>query len=206
MNIVGVILAAGESSRMGAAKQMLPFKGKTILQWVIGNAIASSLQKVIVVLGHQADLILPLIAGEDVTVICNTDYKSGQSTSIKAGMKALPEGTDSVLFMLGDQPLVTPDTINNILYACQNSENPIVMPVFDGKRGNPVLFRRETFSRLESLVGDCGARALFGEYAEKVLQVQVDDPHILFDLDTKDDYQHLLQMDSSQPEVITPVR
>lgn len=199
LNIVGIILAAGEGSRMGGAiKQMLPFKGKTVLECVIDNAFASSLKRVIVVIGHRADLIGPLLEGKDVTVVINGDYESGQSSSIKAGLRVLPEECGAVLFMLGDQPLVTPETINQILSAYRTSENPIVLPVFNGKRGNPVLFSHETFSRLELLDGECGARALFDEYPEKLLQVEVNDPYIHFDLDDEDDYLRLLEFGTEQ--------
>lgn len=195
-NVIGIILAAGESSRMGAIKQMLPFKGKTILQWVIDNAIASSLQEVIAVIGHRAELIEPIIAGKDLKVVINNDYRKGQSSSILTGLLALPEETEAVLFILGDQPLVAPETINRILNAYKDSQYPIVLPVFNGIRGNPVLFSRETFFHLKSLDGDCGARPLFKEYDGNILEVPVDDPNIRFDLDTEDDYRRLLELEA----------
>ena len=197
-NIVGIILAAGEGSRMGVVKQMLPFKGKTILQWVIDNALTSSLQKVMVVLGHRADLTEPLITGNAVQVVINSNYRQGQSTSLKAGLRALPEGTEAVMFILGDQPLVAPETINVLLTAYYESGASIVLPVFRGKRGNPVIFGRDTFHRLESLDGDCGGRSLFQEYAGNILQVPVDDPYIRFDLDTEEDYRRLLEHETEK--------
>jgi molybdenum cofactor cytidylyltransferase len=198
MNVIGVILAAGEGSRMGGAvKQILPFRGKTILQMVMDNATASSLHRVVVVIGHRADLIEPMIIGKDVTVVVNKEYHKGQSSSLKAGMRALPEGVDAVLFLLGDQPLVKTETINLLLGAYDKSAAPIVIPIFDGKRGNPVLFSRETFSRLELLNEECGARTLFNEYAGRVLQLPVDDPYIHFDLDTEEDYRDLLKLQAA---------
>ena len=197
-NIVGIILAAGEGARMGAVKQLLPFNGKTILQWVIDNALTASLQRVVVVLGHRADLIEPLITGKASQVVINSDYRQGQSSSIKAGLRALPEGTEAVMFMLGDQPLVAPETINVLLSAYQKSGAPIVLPVYKGVRGNPVIFSRETFPRLESLDGDCGGRSLFQEYAGKMLQVPIDDPYICFDLDTEYDYRSLLELETGK--------
>lgn len=194
-SVVGIILAAGLSSRMGGIKQMLSFKGKTILQLVIDNSVASALESVIVVLGHRADLIAPTIARKGVTVTINEDYESGQSSSVKTGMRALPEGTDAVLFMLGDQPLVAPGTINQILEAYRTSGSPIVLPVFDGKRGNPVLFCSETFKQLMLLEHDSGARPLFEEYAGRIQHVLVDDPYIHFDIDTEEDYRRLHELD-----------
>lgn len=190
--IAGVILAAGIGSRMGAVKQILPFRGRTILECVIDSAIASSLEKVVVVIGHRSDLIGPMLAGKDVTVVINGEYTHGQSSSIKAGLQALPEQTGAVLFLLGDQPLVTPETINLLLEAFRASQSRIVLPLFHGKRGNPVLFSRETFSRLEALQGDRGASPLFQEYAGEILQVTVGDDSIHFDVDSEEDYRQLL--------------
>ncbi|MEI6209187.1 MAG: molybdenum cofactor cytidylyltransferase [Desulfuromonadales bacterium] len=201
-NIVGIILAAGEGSRMGAIKQMLPFNGKTILQRVVDNAITSSLQSVVVVVGHCADLIVPTLNGNTVTVVINGAYKSGQCSSIKAGMGTVPEGVDAVLFILGDQPLVTPDTINLLLNAYRTSGAPIVLPTFNGIRGNPVLFSRETFRRLELLDCDSGARPLFDEYPGRILQVPVDDCSIQFDIDTEEDYRRLCEFELEQDSKI----
>lgn len=195
MNIAGVILAAGEGTRMGGAvKQTLPFNGKTVLEQTIDNATASLLQQIFVVIGYRADLIEPLLSGRDVTVVNNSDYLKGQSSSLKAGLRALPEGVDAALFLLGDQPLVAPQTINRIENGFKRSQSPIVLPVYKGVRGNPVLFSRETFSHLLSLDGDSGGRTLFREYDGRLLELEVDDPHILFDLDTLEDYCELLRI------------
>jgi len=192
-NVVGVILAGGTGSRIGRVKQMLPFRGRTILECVIESAVASLLHRVVVVIGYRADLVEPMLVGRKITVVVNRDYESGQSYSIKAGLEALPEGTDAVLFMLGDQPLVAPATINKILEAYRMSKSLIVIPVFNRKRGNPVLFSRETFHRLETLAGDCGARPLFEEYAGRILEVPVEDGSIHFDIDTEEDYRLLIE-------------
>ena len=178
---------------MGRTKQLLPFRGKTMLEWVVDSALASRLHRVVVVLGHRADAIEPLLKGRDVTVVLNSDYRLGQASSLKAGLRALAGDTDAVLFLLGDQPLVTPALIDRILAAYRTSGSPIVLPVFEGRRGNPVLFGRETFPRIEALSDDCGARPLFREYAARLLTVPVDDPAIHLDIDTKEDYHRLLQ-------------
>lgn len=193
MTAVGVILAAGTASRMGRLKQALPFHGKSMLECVVDNALASSLDGIVVVLGYQADLLQPLVADRDVTVIINKDYRSGQSSSIRAAMEAVPPGTGAVLFLLGDQPLVAPATINLLLEAGRESAAPIVVPVFEGRRGNPVLFGCETFSRLKSVTGERGAGQLFEEYAGRILPLPVEDEAICLDVDTEEDYGRLLQ-------------
>jgi molybdenum cofactor cytidylyltransferase len=182
---------------MGRTKQLLPFRDRTILQCVVDSALASSLHRVVVVLGHQADTLLPLLNGRDVTVALNPDYRMGQSSSLKAGLRALQEETEAVLFLLGDQPLVTPEIIDRILAAHAASPGPIVIPVCEGRRGNPVLFARETFSRIEALTEDCGARPLFADYAGRILEVPVADPAIHLDIDTEEDYRRLLRLENA---------
>lgn len=195
-DVTGIILAAGKASRMGKTKQLLPFRDRTILECVVESALASSLERVIVVLGHQAEVLESLLKGREVTTVINSLYDKGQSTSLKAGLMEVSEDTDAVLFLLGDQPLVTPQTINDILSAYQASPgSPIVCPVYQGKRGNPVLFSRETFPRLRTLSEDRGARPLFEEYAGRILPVPAVDPSIHFDIDTEEDYRRLLELE-----------
>jgi molybdenum cofactor cytidylyltransferase len=193
--VAGVILAAGISARLGRTKQLLPFRGQTILEGVVDSALASALQQVVVVLGHQAEALVPLMAGKNVALSFNPDYLQGQSSSLKVGLELVSAEAEAVLFLLGDQPLVTPEIINLILAAYQASPHPIVLPVFNGERGNPVLFSRETFGRLASLKDDRGARPLFADYAGRLLKLPVADPAILFDIDTEEDYQRLLRLD-----------
>ena len=181
---------------MGRTKQILPFRGQTILESVVDSAIASSLQRVVVVLGHQADEIKPILKKRDLTIVLNPNFARGLSSSLKVGLLALDEKTEAVLFLLGDQPLVTTETIDLILAAYKRSHNPIVLPVFEGRRGNPVLFSRETFCLIESLIEDYGARSLFKKYDGRILKVPVDDPAIHIDIDTEDDYRRLLRLDA----------
>lgn len=178
---------------MGRTKQLLPFRGKTLLECVVESALSSSLHRVVVVLGHQADALDILLKNSAVDVVANPDYRLGQSSSLKAGLRAVSGETEAVLFLLGDQPLVSPALIDRIVTAYAESHSPIVLPVCDGRRGNPVLFSRETFARLELLKDDCGARPLFEEYANRLLAVPVTDHAIHFDIDTEEDYERLLR-------------
>lgn len=180
---------------MNRTKQLLPFRGQTMLECVVDSALASSLHRIVVVLGHESELLVPLLVNRDVTVSHNRHYDKGQSSSIKTGLHSLTEEADAALFLLGDQPLVTPEIINLILAACEASPSPIVLPVFNEKRGNPALFSRETFPRLATLKEDYGARPLFEEYANRILKVPVSDPAIHFDVDTEEDYRKLLLLE-----------
>ncbi|MFZ4856580.1 MAG: molybdenum cofactor cytidylyltransferase [Desulfuromonadaceae bacterium] len=192
--ITGIVLAAGSGRRMGQTKQLLPFRGQTLLECVVDNASASTLDRVIVVLGFRAEALAHLFAEKDITVVVNPSYESGQSSSLKVGLQAATHEADAVLFLLGDQPLVTPETINRIISDYERfPHSHVVVPVFEGKRGNPALFSRETFTRIESLSGDCGARVLFAEYAGHILEVAVNDRSIHMDIDTEEDYRRLLE-------------
>ena len=193
--VTGIILAAGASSRMGRSKQLLPFRGQSILECVVDSALASSLHRVVVVLGHKSEPIAQLLADRELTVIHNPDYEKGQSSSLKIGLQSLTDEADAVLFLLGDQPLVTPEIINQILTAYAASPSPVVLPFFKGKRGNPALFSRETFPRIATLKDDCGARPLFDEYAERILKVPVSSHAIHFDIDTEEDYRQLMLLE-----------
>ena len=190
------MLAAGDSSRMGRPKQTLPFRGKTVLEAVVDTALHSTLDKVVVVLGHRAAELSSLLAGRKaVGLIVNADYLRGQSTSTKLGLQAVQNDADAVLFLLADQPLVSLATIETLLEAFRQRQSPIIQPVFEGRRGNPVLFGRETFAHFAALADDQGARSLFKIFGERVRQLDVPDPYIHFDVDSEADYLLLQQME-----------
>lgn len=189
--VAGIVLAAGNGSRMGCTKQLLPFRGKTVLECVVDAALASCLSSVTVVIGHDAERIQSLLRARNVTTVLNPDYMSGQGSSTRAGTCALGDEVDAALFLLGDQPLVTPKLIDTVLDAYRAHRAPIVLPTYEGRRGNPALFDRETFPRLRSLSGGATARVLFDEFGPRILKVPVADPAIHFDIDTEEDYQRL---------------
>lgn len=196
--VAGIILAAGRGSRMGKAKQLLPFEHTTLLGRVIATATAAMLDTIILVLGSEAgrvrnslDLTHPDMTG--IHVIENPDWPKGQSFSVAAGLKALPPDTGGALFLLGDQPLVTVRTINRLVSVFQTTDHWIVAPCHKGKRGNPVLVAAPLFDRLKHPAGDAGARVLFDEFKHRMLCLDVDDPGILMDVDTPGDYAALVR-------------
>jgi len=189
--IAGIILAAGASSRMGKIKQLLPFGKTTLLGQVIQTARESALHELIVVLGHCADEIEQAIDLSGTKVVRNIAYSKGQSTSLIKGLETVSPVCDAALFLLGDQPLVTAAIINRLIDAFETSDAPIVIPYCNGKRGNPVIIARPLFHRLTSLSADTGARALFDEFKESILNVSIPNDAILIDVDTIDDYEKL---------------
>lgn len=197
--IAGIVLAAGISSRMGKTKQLLPFKGSTLLGTVLENALASDLDSLVVVLGHEAENIQIRLsrqmAHQKVRITLNTDYLSGQSSSIAAGVTALEKDADAAMFLLSDQPLIRTRTINRLIKAYSESNHKIVIPSCQGQRGNPVIFNRLLFRELEQLKNDTGARVLFKKHAADLLLFPVHDSAILTDIDTPDDYRRCREDD-----------
>jgi len=191
IRVAGIILAAGCSSRMGRAKQLLPFKGKTLLDQVIFNARASALDSVLVVLGHGATAIRKQVDLTLVDVVENSDYALGQSSSLKKGLAAVMDRCEGAMFLLGDQPLVGSETIDTLIQTFRRALPPILIPFCKGKRGNPVVIHQTLFPLLDTLTGDTGARGLFDRYNESIMVVDIEDTGILFDVDTLDDFQKL---------------
>jgi len=193
INIAGIILAAGTSSRMGKPKQLLTYKGKTLLNWVLETAIQSSLSRVVLVLGHSAAEIQKTLDYPNIPIIFNAQYHQGQSSSIRHGINALEPSTNAAMFLLGDQPLIKTATINALISSYTEKQSLITVPTFQGKRGNPVIFDRRLFPQLETLSGDSGGRVLFDENVDQIAIVEVDDPGILMDVDSFEDYEKLQQ-------------
>lgn len=192
--VAGVVLAAGCSSRMGRSKQLLSFQSKPLLAHVVFNALKSDLDPVAVVLGHDAATIQKRVDLALTRVVVNTDYASGQSSSLKKGLASVADCCEGAMFLLGDQPLVGHETINLLIQAFRNTLSPIVIPFYKGRRGNPVIIHGDLFSQMSTLGGDAGARVLFNRYADTLMAVEVEDAGVIFDVDTWEDFQRLKQV------------
>jgi molybdenum cofactor cytidylyltransferase len=190
--ISGVILAAGSSTRLGRPKQLLDLHGEPLLRHVVHNAIASKLDDVVLVLGCDAEHIADAIGEWGQRVVINPDYADGQSTSLRHGLANIDPQAEAVLFLLGDQPGVTPDIINTVLARFRETGGPIVAPTYGGKRGNPILFSRQFFPDLARITGDQGARAIVRAHQNDVVTVPVSDGQPPQDVDTDADYAALL--------------
>lgn len=191
--IAALILAAGQSSRMGQHKMLLPLLGKPLLLHVVDHALAAAFDEIIVVVGHHADDVRAALAGYRVRIAENPAYQQGQSTSMRAGIAALDPAVEAVIILLGDQPLVSPSILKSLTQTWQRSGKPIVAPFYHGQRGNPVLFARALFPELLNVTGDQGGREVLQRHASEIEPVQVDDANAALDLDTWQEYQALLQ-------------
>lgn len=190
-HVAGVILAAGSASRMGERKQLLPLAGRPLLAYAIAAARRTSLDPPLIVLGAASAEVRESVDLDGLIVIENADYAAGQSTSVHAGVRALPKQVDAALFILGDQPEVSPVAIERIVTTYRQTGAPIVQPRYAEGRGNPVLISRALFPELLALTGDVGARPLLRRHAEAITFADVSDLHRPEDIDTPEDYERL---------------
>ncbi|HEY1961994.1 MAG TPA: molybdopterin-binding/glycosyltransferase family 2 protein [Rhizomicrobium sp.] len=184
-NIAAVVLAAGASSRMGSNKLLAEIGGAPMVRHVVEAAAASAASPVIVVTGKDAERVQVALAGCGVRFVNNPEFSKGLSTSLKGGLKALPEDCDGAVILLGDMPDVNAALIDKLIAAFNPTEGrAICVATHAGKRGNPVLFARRFFAEMESIEGDVGARGLIGACPELVCDVEAESDAPLIDLDT----------------------
>jgi molybdenum cofactor cytidylyltransferase len=192
--VSAIILAAGTSTRMGRAKQLLPLDGTTVLARTIENVRSAGLVEMVLVLGASAEAIrrqLPRSLLEGLKVVVNQAYGEGMASSLREGLSALDPQASAALIVLGDQPFIQPQTLHRIIAGYRRSGAQIVIPAHQGKRGNPVLLSRPVFQEVMALQGDTGCRAIFPNHLDAILKVEVEDPGILLDIDNQDDYDRL---------------
>jgi molybdenum cofactor cytidylyltransferase len=190
--VAGIILAGGAASRLGQVKQLLPWRGQSLVWHVARIALAAELSPVVVVTGFSAGDVRAALAGLALEFVHNAEWRSGLSTSVKAGLQALPSWSGAAVFLMADQPQIPPDLVRSLVESHAGSLSPLVAPLIDGRRGNPVLFDCQAFPELLGLSGDAGGRALFARY--RPVWVPWHDPDLLLDVDTSEDYQRLLEI------------
>jgi molybdenum cofactor cytidylyltransferase len=186
--IWAVILAAGESKRMGSPKMLLPFNGSTMIECVISNVTKSDVDRIIVVLGAEKEALIPLMGKWQIEYCYNENYKEGMLSSVQCGFKNLSSGCKASLVFQGDQPLITSNTINTVINAYLSSEKGIVIPVYKNKRGHPILIDMKYRNDIDKLSPDKGLRSLTYKFPSDVLEVDTDESGILRDFDTYDQY------------------
>jgi molybdenum cofactor cytidylyltransferase len=185
-NVAAIILAAGRSTRMGGPNKLLAeLNGKPLVRIVTEQALASKASGVIVVTGHQAELVEKALHGLKVKFVRNPDFAGGLASSVKSGIAAVPANADGAVVCLGDMPLIDAHLIDRLIEAfAPDRGNLIAVPVSDGRRGNPVLWSRRFFTELMALDGDIGARHLIAKHGEAVAEVPVEGHGAFLDIDT----------------------
>ena len=194
-----VVLAAGEAKRYGALKQLLDWKGKPLVAHVANQALAcSDIDRVVVTVGAGAERVRAALQGHDVQIVDVPDWQAGQSRSVLASLAALTqpspafgnqEPCGAVIFLLADQPGVSPPLLAALIQRHRETLAPVVAPRFGGHHGNPVLFDRATFAEFASLAGDVGARDIISAHREEIAWVDWPDASVFADIDTPQDYQ-----------------
>ncbi|MGH7319019.1 MAG: nucleotidyltransferase family protein [Candidatus Rokuibacteriota bacterium] len=186
--IAAVVLAAGTSSRMGRQKLLLPMaKGRPLIRLSVERVLAGGLDEVVVVLGPDAEAVGETLAGLPVRTVVNSRYAEGQSTSLRAGLDALPPEAEAVVVALGDQPLPDPTVIGSLVAVFRHGRSPIVVPRYREGRGHPVLFAASLFDELRVVTGDQGGRGVIARDPARVAEVPIDAP-MPADVDTWADY------------------
>jgi molybdenum cofactor cytidylyltransferase len=173
---------------MGSPKALLPFRGKTFLENILDAISASSVQHTVVVVGHHRTEIERQVP-PPTEVVFNPDYEKGMITSFQAGIRALPPGVSGALLCLVDHPLIELETIESLI--ANVAANRIVVPVFEGRRGHPVLFASNTLEEILALTAFQGANIVVRKDPSRIFQVPVNSPGILLDVDTPKDFQKL---------------
>ena len=199
--IAALVLAAGESRRMGDANKLtIPVDGSPMVARVVDALQQSRVQRVIVVTGHEPERLKEALSGRDVEFVHNPDYTEGIGSSVRAGVAALGDDVDGALVALADMPWVSAEVINRLIDAfTSDSEPSIFIPRFGGQRGNPVLWGAQHFPELLALAGDVGGKALFQRHASAICYVDVESASVNLDVDTPDALQELAIQGDGKP-------
>jgi molybdenum cofactor cytidylyltransferase len=170
---------------------LLPFQGKTVIESVLEEALLSRLDKVLVILGSDREVIQEKIQSLPAETCFNPGYKKGMLSSVHAGLKNLKAGTNAVCLLLGDQPHIRAAVIDHLIEAFDKSKQRIVIPVYSGRRGHPVIFSADYTREIFTLNPDIGLRELMQRHPGDIFEVDIQAPEILKDLDTPEDYERL---------------
>jgi molybdenum cofactor cytidylyltransferase len=187
--LAGIVLAAGESRRMGQPKQLLPFGAGTILERVVDTLLTAGVGEVVVVLGHVADRVRAVLGDRPVRAVVNAEYRQGMLSSVKCGVNAIGAGYDAVLIALGDQPHIEGAVVSEVIRAYRDGETGIVIPRYADKKGHPIIINLQKYREaIANLPEDAGLNVLMQEHANDVRLIDVATEDIIRDIDVPDDY------------------
>ena len=191
----GIILAAGMSERFkDGPKQLLMLKRGYMIEYVIRASLDSELDRIFLVIGHHHKKILKALAennkyfkNDRLEIVINRQYRQGMSSSVRAGLASTGNKFESVMFLLGDQPMIDSPLIDLMLKRFYKSNKKICVPFFKGKRGNPTIFSREHFNLLQRVKGDLGGRDIILANPDDILKIDTDSPACVYNINTMDD-------------------
>ena len=188
--ICAVILSAGESSRMGRPKALLPIDGQTFIERIVGALKQTSIARVIVILGHDAEEMKQRVGHLPIEILANPDYKLGQLSSLQVAVRHLEKTADcdGMLVHLVDHPYIDSGLVATMIERFYQSGKLLVVPRHDGKRGHPVIFSRKLFGELLAAPMDQGAKAVVNAHRDDTLEIDTHDEGITVDIDTPELY------------------
>ena len=189
--VSGLILAAGKSTRLGAGpKQLLPWRGTTLLEWVVRQVESSSLDEVLVVVGHQSEEVRGRVSLVRSRFVETPDFGEGCSASIRNGLKAVSAKAEAAVLILGDRPEIDAAAIRAVVDGWDRLRSPVVRVSYRGHSGHPVLVSRTIFTEIEALRGDKGVWKLLEAHPEWIQEIELDLPPPR-DVNTWEDYASL---------------
>jgi len=186
-----ILLAAGMAQRMGSLKQLLPLGTSTVMGVTLAKISASDAGSVIVVVGAMEEETSEIARQAGATVVNNPDYRLGMSTSLRKGLEELKADCELFMVALADQPLTETETYNLLLEQARESDKGIAVPVYEGQKGNPIIFKRRYLPELLTLKGDVGGRELLKRHPEDIFYIEVRDPGVVTNVNTPGDYEKL---------------
>lgn len=186
--IAAIVLGAGMSQRMGKPKLLLKLNSDTIIEHIIKELQLSRIDSIIVVLGHNPQPLINLLSKYPVKLVINKNYKEGMTSSFKTGLKEVKDTADAALLVLGDQPFISHSLINKLIDTYKKElRTKIVSPIYEGKKGHPVLFDKSLFGEILSLPPDKYIREVIHSHYDEIITVPWD-RGIILDIDTPEDY------------------
>lgn len=190
--IAAIVLAAGRSSRMGAHKLLLPLGGRPLVSYAVGAALGSAASPVVVVLGHDAERVRPVLPPGPYRAVVNERYAEGMATSLRAGIAAVTEPVSGAAIVLADQPLLTTGVLDRILLAASANPRKIIAATYGGVRGHPVVFPAQLFGELSAVHGDAGGRSVLARHPDLIRTIAIEPPDIGLDVDVPSVYEQLV--------------
>jgi molybdenum cofactor cytidylyltransferase len=192
--VCAIVLAAGQSQRMGVQKLLLPFAGKTVISYIVDQLAASLVDKVYVVVGSHRKQVSRELSARPVSIVYNPNYKCDMLSSVRCGLRAISRQCKAVLVALGDQPSVTTKLVDRMLQNFTSTPKQILVPLYNGKRGHPVIFssiyRDEILTRYDGI----GLRGLLYAHNEEIFELSVETSGVLSDMDLPEDYRRELAL------------
>lgn len=204
--ICALVLAAGKSHRMGVQKLLLPFGKTTVILHIVDQLLHSVIDEIHLVVGYEASRIAEQIsgppaqslvrrAGRPVSIVTNPDYESGMLSSVRCGFQSLPQNCDAVLVVLGDQPAITCELVNEMIQSFKKVNKKILVPLYRGKRGHPILICTQYRNEIMTCYDDVGLKGLLSAHPDDIFELNVSTSGVLSDIDVPQDYQRELMKD-----------